>query len=254
MQNNLSEKVLKMIKKDKIKPKPRWEFLLKNYVIWLAGFMALLIGGLATAVIIHMFKNNDWDVYKYINDSLAGFIFVTLPYFWLVFLGIFIFVIYYNFKHTRTGYRYQLSTLVVAVIFISVILGSLFYQLGLGRAVDDVLGDKLPLYRQFLNQRQKIWRQPERGLLAGVVTAINAPNDFYLRDFGGQQWYVFGREADIFGPVMIAPGNSLKIVGDIVGEMEFRAEIIGPFIRPLPEFNFMPGLRTHFSPLPLPQP
>ena len=56
---NISKQVLEKIKDKKIKPKSKWEFLLKDYVWWFLGILALNIGGLAFSVIIYFLVNND---------------------------------------------------------------------------------------------------------------------------------------------------------------------------------------------------
>ena len=86
---NLSQAVLAKIKEEHIKPRPKWQFTFKNVLVWITSAIALVFGGLSSSVVIYMLVNNDWDVYEHITGSLAGFIFVTMPYYWLVFMAIF---------------------------------------------------------------------------------------------------------------------------------------------------------------------
>jgi len=95
---NISQKVLEAIKNQKIVPKPKWTFLLKENLMWAFGIASLIVGGLAFAVIIHMVRNNDWDVYQDISGGLLQFILLTLPYFWIVFLALFIFIAHSIFQ------------------------------------------------------------------------------------------------------------------------------------------------------------
>ena len=49
----LSEKVLKEIKEKKIEPAPRWQFLLKDYFVWLSFAASVIIGAIAFCVILY---------------------------------------------------------------------------------------------------------------------------------------------------------------------------------------------------------
>ena len=88
LNHDISRDVLKTIEEKHIKPKPRWTFLLKDYAIWILGAFSLIVGSLAFSVIIYMLKNNDWEVYRHLSGSLPGFVVITMPYFWLIFLAI----------------------------------------------------------------------------------------------------------------------------------------------------------------------
>ena len=47
-QSDFDRRLLDKMKADGLSPKPRWRFLLQNYVIWISGALALLIGAAAT--------------------------------------------------------------------------------------------------------------------------------------------------------------------------------------------------------------
>jgi heme/copper-type cytochrome/quinol oxidase subunit 2 len=109
----LSQKVLETIKDKHLKPKPKWEFMLKNYIIWILSITSLVVGSFAFAVIIYMVRNSNWDLYQNLSGNLLGLILASLPYFWFIFLIIFILISYYNFRHTKSGYRYKFYLIVV---------------------------------------------------------------------------------------------------------------------------------------------
>ena len=164
--NGFSKNILNIIKKKDIKLKPRWQFLLKDYVIWSVGAIALIIGGLAFSVIIYLLRYDDWSIYGQITGSIWEFILLTLPYFWLLILAVFILVTYYNIKHTKKGYRYSLPMIVIISIVASMVLGVLFSHAGIGRAIDDVLGEKAPLYTKIFNRQIIFPRYVCRGCLS----------------------------------------------------------------------------------------
>lgn len=239
---NLSQQVLETIKENIIKPRPRWHFLLKNYLVWFFGITSLLIGSVAFSVIIYMFLNNDWNVYKNINDSLLEFILVTLPNFWLLFLGLFIFITHYNIRHTKKGYRFKLSTIVLGSVCLSILLGTFFYNIGLGYTIDSALTDRLPIYRKFLNPRMMIWNQAENGLLVGMIINIDKENNLRIIDFNKKEWQVITDQAIVMIEVELKNGMRIKIIGEMIDENSFKAYRIMPAFPkrpPLPRFNFM---------------
>ena len=97
---NLEEKIINLIKNKKIQPEPKWKFLIKNYSWWLAGIISIIIGSISSAVVFYMLFNNDWDIYQKTGSSLLSFILISLPYFWLICLIIFILLADYYLKNT----------------------------------------------------------------------------------------------------------------------------------------------------------
>ena len=232
-QKNIGKKILDMIEEKKIIPRPKWQFLLKAVLTWISGAVSLIIGALAFSVIIHILKNNDWDAYRYINDSLLQFILLTLPYFWILFLIIFIFIFHYNFKHTKKGYKYRLYIVVILSIFLSMLIGSALYAAGVGKSIDFILSDRLPVYTKFINRRQKIWTAAGEGRLGGTIINIKSEKEFELEDLEGKSWYVMFEDADIHPRVKIEVNKKIRIIGkEILGAGldigTFNAKLILP--------------------------
>ncbi len=241
--NNLAEKIIKTIEEKKIKPRPKWEFVLKNYFIWAAAIITLIIGGLAFAVIIYLIRNSDWEIYQQINSSWLEFIILSLPYFWLLTFMALIAMAYYNFKHTKSGYKYRFHLIVVVVFLLSLTGGSLFYVFGLGEYVDKVFEEQIPVYHQLMAHRYKIWQQPENGFLAGEVEQIISPEKFKLEDLNGNQWLVsYQMDSKQW---QIKPGLRVKIIGKITSDNHFQAEIIKPFGYPHKGIRQLHGYLMH---------
>lgn len=220
---NLSEKILEEIKEKKITPKPRWGFLLKNYLIWISGIFSLIIGSLSFAVAIFAIRHNDWDMSRRMVGSVWKFALLTLPYLWIICLGIFAFLIYYNFKHTKSGYKYPFYIVVFGVVFLSIIFGVLFYGIGLGQAVENAFLRKMPFFREHLDPRFRIWNQPERGFLMGEVEAPKEGKGFRIRDFRNKEWFIKSM------PKNLKKGEIFKIIGKKIDDENFEASEIRPF-------------------------
>lgn len=232
------KEILNKIKTEDLKP--RWRFLLKDYVIWILGGLSVLIGGLVFSVMIYLLANGDWHAYERIRLGFLEFIWLYLPIFWIILLVIFIFSAYYYIKHTKKGYKYSILAVAALIVISSFFLGVLGCQLGLGQTIDDALGEKAPVYYEFFNPHMKIWRRPEAGMISGMVISVEKDN-FSLLDVSRKRWRVFLEKKP---PFPIEAGRPIKVIGEQLSEQEFRArEIIIPGpgrrflknIRPLPE-------------------
>lgn len=224
-EKNFDQEILKKIKEEKIVPKPKWQFLLKEYTVWGFGMLSLLIGGLAFSVIIFMFSYNDWGVYHQIDRSFGEFLLLTLPYFWVVILALFIMVLNYNIRHTKKGYRFSLPVITVATIFLSIVLGIVFYILGMGKAIDDVLGARMPFYEKVVNRQIDFWSQPENGRLAGMVTEV-IDGGLVLYDLERNKWSVDSSEAIIIPMAEIVINRPIRMTGVIIEDSNFQADKI----------------------------
>jgi len=225
--NDFDQKLVAKMKEESLAPKPRWHFLLKDYVIWALGTLSLLIGAAAVSIMIYLFKYNGWEIQAETHKSLWEFFLLTLPYFWIIFLGLFIFTLYYNLKHTKRGYRYPVWVIVVCSISASIILGSIFFLVGLGEQVDNILGERAPFYDQVINRHMSFWFNPEEGRLIGLVTARNDEHSFNIQDPRGDDWLVFA-SSDDFSVSLLKLNQPVDLIGRILAEKQFQADVIRP--------------------------
>lgn len=242
-EKNITQEIFDKIKDTK--PKPRWQFLLKDYLIWLAACLALVISSLAFSVVIYMLINNDWDVYGRISSSLWEFIFLTLPYFWLLFLGMFILITYYNFKQTKKGYKYPLSKVFLVSLGLNVLLGVLLYNIGIGQAIDNAAARRVPFYKQIINPRWQIWSQTEDGFLGGVVRDID---DQYIiiEDIEGNIWTIKHFNTTTPSFMRLEVGQPVRIIGQKIDSQNFEMHVMLPM-------RGMKWIRPHHIMLPPPE-
>lgn len=230
MREDLSQKILQTIEDKQMKPKPKWHFLLKNWVFWILGIGAVFIGALSFAVIVFIVKNNDWDFYAYTHIHLVKFIFLTLPYLWVLIVVGLIALAQYQIKHTTHGYRYPLKYLLGVIMGCSVLFGLGFYQFGFGQTIDEKFVRQIPLYREMIHRRELRWEHPEEGRLAGTVREITS-EELFLEDFSGKTWQVFYTQETSMPPFFeIEPNDRLRIFGKQQAENQFYAERLGPWL------------------------
>ncbi len=225
---DFENKLLAKIKDKKISPKPRWQFLLKDSVVFLAGLMALLIGAAAISVMIYLFKYNDWEIYDQTKKSFLEFFILTLPYFWGIFLAFFVFILSYYLRHTKKGYHYSELLIIGASIILSVILGTCFYAAGFGEKLDNILGSRAPFYDQIINRHVDFWSRPNEGRLSGLVIDKSIPGQFVLVDRGNQAWVVDIENSEPYSGAVIVVDKPIRLLGEIIGEHVFRADKLLP--------------------------
>jgi len=216
--NKLAEKIISEIKKEKIQPICRWRFILKDFFFWGVFVLSVLIGGMAVSVILNTLLNNDWDLYMELSGGLTQFIVITLPYFWLILLGIFMLIAYINVMNTKKAYRQNFKIVVAGAILVSFLLGVTFYNLGLASSLDRVLIQKLPPgLHQMMDSRLGVWQKAEHGFLVGEIQSFDGAN-LELIDFNGDTWQVvLGFDLDEFESLksLLQVSKKIRIKGEL---------------------------------------
>ncbi|HBU07291.1 MAG TPA: hypothetical protein DEB09_04375 [Candidatus Magasanikbacteria bacterium] len=225
MTEEIINKVLEKIKHDKIEPKARWHFLLKDSLVWFLLGLSVVIGSLAIAVSIFHLENSDWEVYEKISGGPINFLFEILPFFWLIIFILFIIVAYFNFKHTKTGYRYNIFIVIGVSLFFTLCFGALAFIIGWGERLEDSLSNQIPFYPGLEHRRARMWARPDEGFLAGKILLINE-NNFSLVDLQDREWTVLIERAKLPPVFVIKIGDVVRVVGEVKSDNVFEAEMI----------------------------
>lgn len=216
MQKNdpLAKRVLSRITEERLAPRPRWEFLFKNYLFWGLGALAVLLGALASSAMIFEIENVDWRLAPVTHTSFFSFFLDAAPLLWVGVLALFLFLGYANVRRTNHGYRYSLATIALGAILTSLALGSALYLTGFGSVVEEVAGDYPPFHSPILVREHSWWLSPESGLLGGRVVSV-APgiSSFELLDFNGTSWRIDGSDLRTSDLATVARGGVVRVVG-----------------------------------------
>jgi len=210
----LSERILARIERERLRPRPRWEFILKNIIFWGLGGLAIVFGAAAVSAGIFEAANADWQFWEATHATFFDFVLSVAPILWGIALLLFIAVGYYNIRRTKTGYRYPLSILALGAVLTSGGLGLGLYAGGVGRAVEEGIGSVAPFYHPILLEERAWWQEPARGALAGTVVSVaSGTNAFILQDFSGALWQVDGDDLRTPDIAMLLPGALVRVVG-----------------------------------------
>lgn len=226
----LQNKILAIIHKEHIKPVPKWKFLLKNYGRWVIFGFLVLLGSLSVSVVIFMFTDRDWDIYRYLDKSLFEYILLGIPYFWFLLVSGFVAFAYYDLKKTRTGYKYSFTKIGAINVLASILLGTVFFYSGLGAKIDTAFADNLPYYRDLHGfNGPRVWDNPSKGLLAGEITEIMNEDSFVVQDLKGNLWMVACNHCLGGNGIAGVIGVPVKLIGKSEGEGAFQVSEIRPF-------------------------
>jgi hypothetical protein len=223
-----SDDIIGKIKQEHIAPVPRWHFLLKSYVFWGLLACSIILGSLSFSVIWHLIEIGDFDLFGHLQGNVVISTVMMLPYFWFFSLLIFALVAYYNWKHTRLGYRFKRRWIFVASIGLSIFLGSFLYVLGMGTVVDRLMVRSLPFYDQSKhNARNELWLKPESGLIMGkIVTVDNATETIVIQDGQGHDWSIEKKAVPNSVSIEIKKGKIVKVIGKKNSDNTFVASEI----------------------------
>ncbi|HRY60171.1 MAG TPA: hypothetical protein P5096_02220 [Patescibacteria group bacterium] len=229
--SDLSKNVLEEIKEHHITPKPKWEFLVRDYVIWAMFGILVLIGSIAFSALIFMITNHDWDIYRNLGQSFWQFLLLSLPYFWIVLVIAFSIFAWYDLKKTRAGYRYTFTKIGLANIGLSILLGTAFFYSGIGMKIENIFADNMPFYRVIHPGRGiTVWENPDKGLLVGEVTGFIDDEGFNLRDLKNQDWIVSALNSVWPREVKSNIGMIVRIIGKQTGKDTFQAIEVRPWM------------------------
>lgn len=252
-EDGIALKVLDRIERERVTPRAKEYFTVRNLLVWLLALVALGLGALMVAGIIYRTSNVP-NVLPPGADKLAlGEWLPFLPVVWLVALGLFGYLAYREIRHTRGGYRYELSTVLLGLLLASGVLGLLLYAMGSGYVMDRATARVVPFHRDLETIQRETWLRPQSGRLVGQVAEVTAEG-FTLTVPTGEEWTVRMSEANAKEAFDIEPGARVGVRGTVTDAgvnvfsaceiriLEIRGRGIGaPSARPIPP---VPGERN----------
>ena len=228
---NITDSVLEQIKKENIKPIPKWQFLLKDSVIWTTFVLSLMIGSIGTSISIFLAVNSDVLNTSFNDLSFVQGIVFAVPFFWIILSVFFIFLAYYNIKHTEGGFRWNVLVILVINILLSLLMGLILYFTGVSAKLNQIFIDNIPYYSQFADVRDQVWMRPESGYLAGEIISIGqTDNTLILIDLNGKEWNIDLANADIRHSIQLEAGIKIKLSGKKIGDSFFSATEVRPWM------------------------
>lgn len=213
-EENLKSKVFDLIERDKIKPKSKLYFVIKDKAFWSLFVLSVIIGSIAVSVMIFSFTNSESDIYEVTHDGLVDFVLEITPYMWFLLFATFAFVGYENIRHTDKGYKYSFGIVLLSSLVLNIAGGITLHELGLSKIIDqDISANNMFVKSSDFNRRMR-WNQPDRGILSGeVVSFSSSSSTFILRDFNGSLWVVSYNYIPKISQDLISTSSEIRIIG-----------------------------------------
>jgi len=244
---DIAHKVLEKIKSEKLSPKPRWQFLLKDEFLKVSFIILLIIGGISFSVMFYILFDRDWQFLSRGRLDLVDELLFALPYFWIIVLILFVGVAFYNFRHTQTGYKHKGYLIILISFFGSVLLGFFLFTFGAGQIFDKMLADNFPHFDYRAKYINHMWGRPQEGMLAGKILEIKDGKLLILNDLGNEIWQVDYNKARIAPHFELKPEELVRIWGDEQENHFIKAKEIFPLEPPCPFRSCPLGSKSGFE-------
>ena len=172
----IAKSVLEKIRREKICPRARLFFVLKNFFVFCGGILFLLFGIFPAAAIFFAFENLEiLDFLLHGPRIFLKIIFVGLPIFW-IFLWIFFGFLATNFFR-KTKKLYKISTTFFLIfIFCGQIFGGFFLK---NSEFVENFEEKTAHHifiKSVRDRRDAIWHRPDDGFLLGKFEKFDGEN------------------------------------------------------------------------------
>ena len=230
MQKVRSGFILEEIEKRNAMLIPRWHFLVRRFGFWMLAVISVFTGAISMATAIYVFLDHDFiEDQGYINRffierPIIADIIASIPYLWLAALALFLLIAFFGFRHTRKGYRYSTTKVIVASLSASLLLSVALNTIDIGEYIHRYLIENVHVYKNLIYANEQRWTNSEKGLLGGKVIKVDRYScHIFLRDFNKAIWSVDISKAELHPKTQIAPGKYLKITGVKTGKRAFRA-------------------------------
>jgi len=230
MENIFRDNVAK-IRDRRIVPEPRSAYLMRKYLVWAALGIVIVSGALSFSVAYFLLSGLDWDLYRFMRLDPVTYSLSIFPYFWAILIGTLLVVAFADIRRTETGYRFSRSKISLSIVGSVAVLGAVMSFFGIGEMLGTTMAKDFPYYgRHLVVTKESQWMQPDRGLLSGTIDGYSG-SAIGLIDLSERRWDIAMDAETVVKPsVTLSPGEMIKVMGTRVGEHDFRATEIRPWV------------------------
>ncbi len=223
-----AKKIVDRIREEKIKPTPRWIYILRNGLLWSGFLFAVVFGALAFSVILLAVQQTDFSIISHVGHSKLELFLGLLPFIWLIFVIVFLGLAILNIRNTRKGYKFSPFRQVSISLLISIALGTLFFLVGGSQQLEQAFSINVKTYESIEERKIKMWNLPNEGYLSGRIIQSD-DRVIRLLDFSSEEWNVVYDDAFIAPILRLENGEQIKLIGKITDENTFTAKEIRPW-------------------------
>ncbi|MBP9749983.1 MAG: hypothetical protein KBD21_04615 [Candidatus Pacebacteria bacterium] len=226
---SLADRVFETIETRGVEPKPRWHFLLHEWVVWGVTGVSFVVGSIATALTLYIVEAS-FITEQHIAHTDLGRLVGMLPWIWLLLIVVAILYGVYAFSTTERGYRWQTGYVVALALVLSICVGYGLHRSGLSEAIDRYLIAEVALYRPMSGFYAAHWMNVSEGRWVGVITEEVGQDVFVLHALDGEVWNVHVSDETVFrGMEELQDRMRVRVVGTTTADGMCEAYEVRPF-------------------------
>ena len=230
-ETSVRDRVFSTIDEQQVKPRPCYVFWCQNSAMWLIWLLTVLLGGLATAVLLFTSTYRYYDIYEAMHDNFVTFFLQALPLLWILAFIILMVVAMQGLRATRRGYRLSPAFVGGSSVGASVLLGLVASSLGFGFVVDRTLGEYAPMYYSEAEREQRMWQQPNEGRLVGYANINEMQEETQVKfvDSAGETWEMNVQELRQQDRQLLRSEQHVRVLGKQISTEPARFHVCGVF-------------------------
>ncbi len=228
--NNLSDKVLQKISKNKLKSHSRIYFLLKWWFLRLFIFATFLAGALILAIMGRVFLYSDISFGDVLSGGYFAHFIKIAGLIWVALLVLLIAVLRLEIWVDKYGYRLGWIRAVAVPLIAMILFAGGFYATKSDLYFANNL-NKIFTGQSLQQMRVNMWHQPEKGLLVGSLLSDNSDyinTEFKFIDIEGRIWSIQGDGLSGIDEVILDNSPLVVIAGNIVADDKVFACAVKP--------------------------
>ncbi|MEO5645896.1 MAG: hypothetical protein ABIO57_02405 [Candidatus Paceibacterota bacterium] len=148
--SNTTKNILSAIETQRVVPRSKWYFVLRNSVLWVPGAVTTLLGAYTIAGVLYGVLHIHLIQGKYSESANPTFMFAAIPLLWVVSFGLFSIVSISLLRKTYAGYRHTTLQLLLISVASSIVIGILFYAI-----TQDTNDNMVRTYYRYPTQHQE---------------------------------------------------------------------------------------------------
>lgn len=228
---SIQDRVFSRITTDCVKPRSKYVFWCQNSGMWLLWLLTVVLGGLATAVLIFTSTYRYYDIYEAMHDNFVTYFIEALPVLWILAFVLLVVLAARGLRATRRGYRLSPWVVGGSSVGLSVFLGIVASSLGFGYVVDATLGTYAPMYSSMVERERQLWLQPADGRLIGRTTEllVSGPNHIGFVDVAGVEWVLDTAELRPYDQELLLSKQQVRLLGAPLAGESARFHVCGVF-------------------------
>lgn len=186
---SVMDAVLREIKQQEITPRPRWQFVMRDYILWSFLAAATIVGAIVMAIVFTVVSDHPWELMRFMKKGKLQFAFTVLPYIWIVLYVVIIGIAWKIAQETKHGYK-RMTYILATSLLLSIVLGMVLSVFAIGRTLLMTTQEYMPGANAVLTQDSWL-HDPSEGRIAGRIIAIDDESNLWqVEDAQGQVWSV----------------------------------------------------------------